>query len=122
VSVTNSANVSYPATITAGAADTAARGEIKAQPEANTNQMTENKTTKQVSTEEVKTLTDEMNKFMQLINSDIQFVFHEKMQRLIVQVVDTKEGKVLKEFPPHELLDTMAKIKEYVGLLLDKKA
>lgn len=66
-------------------------------------------------------LTAEMTKFMQLINSDIQFQLHEETKQLIVQVVDTRDGKILKEFPPHELLDTMAKIKEYVGVLLDKK-
>ncbi|GBG57941.1 flagellin [Sporomusaceae bacterium FL31] len=66
-------------------------------------------------------LTAEMTKFMQLINSDIQFQLHEETKQLIVQVIDTRDGKVLKEFPPHELLDTMAKIKEYVGVLLDKK-
>ncbi|MPN54839.1 hypothetical protein SDC9_202516 [bioreactor metagenome] len=59
---------------------------------------------------------------MEMINSDIQFQLHEKTKQLIVQVVDMRDGKVLKEFPPHELLDTMAKIQEYVGLLLDKKA
>lgn len=72
--------------------------------------------------EDVTKMTSEMSKFMQLINSDIQFQLHEETKQLIVQVVDTRDGTVLKEFPPHELLDTMAKIREYVGILLDKKA
>ena len=63
-----------------------------------------------------------LNKFMENINSDIKFIYHEKSQRMMVQVVDTKEHKVLKEFPPSELLDIMANIREYVGVLLDKKA
>ncbi|QDR81942.1 flagellar protein FlaG [Sporomusa termitida] len=64
----------------------------------------------------------EMTKFMQLANSDLQFELHEGTQQLIVQVVDIKTNTVLKEFPPHEFLDTIAKIREFVGFLLDKKA
>lgn len=67
-------------------------------------------------------VTDRMNKLMELMNTDLQFSLHEKTKRLIVQMVDKRDGTVLKEFPPHELLDTIANIQEYVGMLLDKKA
>lgn len=75
----------------------------------------------QLSSDDVKNITQELNKFLQLLNSDLQFVVHEKTKKLMVQVIDTTNHKVLKEFPPHELLDTIAKIRDYVGLLLDKK-
>ncbi|NLP40635.1 MAG: flagellar protein FlaG [Veillonellaceae bacterium] len=76
---------------------------------------------KPLSERELSELTYEMNKFLEMVNSDIQFSVHEKTNRLIVRVVDTRDNKVLKEFPPHEMLDTIAKIRDYVGLLLDKK-
>ena len=76
----------------------------------------------QRSRDDVKNITQELNKFFQYINADLQFAMHEKTQQLMVQVVDTKENKVLREFPSHELLDTIANIREYVGILLDKKA
>lgn len=76
---------------------------------------------KPIGEEELSALTYEMNKFLEMINSDIQFSLHEKTKRLIVRVVDTRDNRVLKEFPPHEMLDTIAKIREYVGFLLDKK-
>ncbi len=72
--------------------------------------------------EKLEAMSAEMTKFMQLANSDIQFELHEETKRLIVQVVDSKTNTVLKEFPPHEFLDTIAKIREFVGFLLDKKA
>lgn len=75
-----------------------------------------------LSKQDVSELTEEMNKFLELINSDIQFKLHDKTKQLIVQVVDTRDNKVLKEFPPHEMLDTLARIRDYVGLLLDKRA
>ncbi len=64
----------------------------------------------------------DLNKIMQLVNADLRFTLHEETQRLIVQLVDSKDQKVLKEFPPHELLDTLAAIRNYIGVLLDKKA
>lgn len=78
--------------------------------------------TNPLSHDEAEQVTDKMNKLMQLMNTDLQFSLHEKTKRLIVQMVDKRDGTVLKEFPPHELLDTIANIQEYVGLLLDKKA
>ena len=75
-----------------------------------------------LSREDAEHITREMNKFFQLIDANLQFAMHEKTKQLMVQVVDTKENKVLREFPSHELLDTMANIREYVGIMLDKKA
>lgn len=72
-------------------------------------------------TENLKESMNEMNKAMEALNSNIQFTWHEKTGRLIVQVVDIKKGEVLKEFPPHEFLDTMAKIRDYIGMILDIK-
>ena len=63
----------------------------------------------------------DLNKIMQLVNADLRFTLHEETQRLIVQLIDSKDQKVLKEFPPHELLDTLAAIRNYIGVLLDKK-
>lgn len=75
----------------------------------------------QVTEEELRPVTQEFNKLFQYLNTDIQFELHERTQRLMVQVVDTKTDKVLREFPPEELLDTIANIQEYVGVLLDKR-
>lgn len=71
---------------------------------------------------DVDLLSQTLNKFMESINADLQFVIHTKTHRMMVQLVDPKNQKVLKEFPPHELLDTLAAISDYVGALLDKKA
>ncbi|MPL97841.1 hypothetical protein SDC9_44036 [bioreactor metagenome] len=77
---------------------------------------------KQSGPEQMKTVTDEMNKLMQMLDTDLQFALHERTNRLMVQIYDTKEQKILREYPAHELLDTLAAIHEYVGILLDKKA
>ena len=66
-------------------------------------------------------ITNELNKFMQSMNTDIQFLLHTKTSTLMVQVEDRKTHKILKECPAHELLDMVARIREYVGIFLDKK-
>lgn len=73
------------------------------------------------SREQLNKVTEEMTGIMKLLNTDIKFELHEGSGRWIVKVVDTKENKVLKEYPPQKLLDTIAAIREYVGLLLDEK-
>ena len=58
---------------------------------------------------------------MALQNADLQFSYHEKTARMIVKLVDTKNNEVLREFPPKEFLDMVARIQEYLGALVDKK-
>lgn len=76
---------------------------------------------KSVDPKKVKQMTEAMNQFVESMDVNIRFSVHEKTKQLIVQVVDQTSNKVLKEFPPHEFLDTVAAIRSYVGILLDKK-
>jgi flagellar protein FlaG len=76
----------------------------------------------QLGKKNVEEITDGLNDFMQSINTDLRFVLHRKTDQLMVQVVDIKTNKVLREAPPKEILDTLAKIRDLVGALLDEKA
>lgn len=71
--------------------------------------------------DDVTQVTDVMNKFVQAMNTNIRFKIHEKSNQLMVQVIDQSTNTVLKEFPSQEFLDTVAAIRDYVGILLDKK-
>lgn len=71
--------------------------------------------------EELKTMSAAMNRFVQLMNADLQFEVHTKTNRLMIKFVDTKENQVLKEFPPKDFLDMVASIRDYVGFVVDKK-
>lgn len=77
---------------------------------------------KAVSKQELTQISQDLSKFMEEMSAGIQFVVHEKTNSLMVQVIDAKSSKVLREFPSKEFLDTIANIREYVGFLLDKKA
>lgn len=73
------------------------------------------------SEEELKTMSAAMNRFVQMLNADLQFEVHSQTKQLMVKFVDVKQNKVLKEFPSKEFLDMVASIRDYVGVLVDKK-
>ncbi|MGE4271293.1 MAG: flagellar protein FlaG [Desulfitobacterium sp.] len=75
----------------------------------------------ELTREDVAKLTEQMNKIMKTIDADLQFEMHEETKRLMVRFINNKNHQVIKEFPPKELLDTLAAIQDYVGILLDKK-
>ena len=77
---------------------------------------------KKISKDDMAKMNDALNNFMTAINSDLHFVMHDKAKELMLQVVDRRDNKVLKEIPSHEMLDVIANIRESVGALLDKRA
>ena len=97
---------------------TASKGEFAGKSEVNASVNKSEK--KSVKIEDVQQVTAAMNRILQLSNAGMHFVLHQKTEELMVQFVDSKSGQVLKEFPSHEFLDTMANIGDYVGILLDK--
>lgn len=76
----------------------------------------------ELSEKQLEPVLADLTEFMKSLNTDIEFSVHERTGRMMVKVVDGKSHEVLKEFPPEELLDTIAAISEYVGVLLDRKA
>ena len=65
---------------------------------------------------------ESLNKFMDLMTADIRFSMHQKSNRLMVQLVSAKDQSVLREYPSKEFLDMIANIRDFVGILTDKKA
>ena len=74
------------------------------------------------SAEELKTMSYAMNRFVEMLTADLKFEVHDKTHEIMVKFVNTKTGEVLKEYPPKEYLDMIARIRDYVGMMIDKKA
>jgi len=55
------------------------------------------------------------------MTAELRFKLHVKTGELMVQLVSEKDQKVLREYPPEEFLDMIAKIRDFVGMLLDKR-
>lgn len=52
----------------------------------------------------------------------LQFDIHEDTGRTMVRVVDRETDEVIREIPPEEVLDVVARINEMLGLLVDERA
>jgi flagellar protein FlaG len=75
------------------------------------------KTTK----EELQHLTEQLNKEMSPLNPDIKFQFNDKVEELVVNVIDKNTDKIIRKIPSDEALKIMEKMRELVGALFDKK-
>lgn len=71
------------------------------------------------SQEKIKKAIDTINK--QLSHTECQYGFHEKTNRVTIKIVDKDTDKVIKEFPPEETLEMIAKAWELAGILVDEK-
>jgi flagellar protein FlaG len=71
---------------------------------------------------EVESAVESINDAVEHINRSLRFSVHEDTQRIIVRVVNTRTDEVIKELPPEDVLDTVARIREMIGLLIDERA
>lgn len=81
---------------------------------------------KDISDEDLKEITEKevstANKLMSVLNSKLKFVTDERSKTgLVVQIISKETGELVRQIPPEELLDLMARLKETViGIFLDK--
>jgi len=71
--------------------------------------------------EKLQDLTKQLNKEMAPLNPDIKFSYNDKVNELVVNVVDKNTDKVIRKIPSDEALKIMEKMRELVGALFDDK-
>ena len=72
--------------------------------------------------ETVSYMMQELNELMSKINCNLEFQYHKEVNMMSVRMLDKKTHEVIKEVPPEEMLDQMAKAREWLGAFLDKNA
>ena len=65
-------------------------------------------------------MTKELNELMSKINCNLEFQYHKEVNMMSVRMLDKKTHEVIKEVPPEDMLDQMAKAREWLGAFLDK--
>ncbi len=70
--------------------------------------------------EKVRKAISEMTKNVKS-NAEAVFGIHDKTNRVTIKMVDKETKKVIKEFPPEETLDMIARIWEVAGIMVDEK-
>ena len=74
----------------------------------------------QEDNEKVRKAISEMTKNVKS-NAEAVFGIHDKTNRVTIKMVDKDTKKVIKEFPPEETLDMIAKVWEIAGIMVDEK-
>ena len=54
-------------------------------------------------------------------NSEVIFGIHDATNRVTIKVVDKGTKEVIREFPPEETLDMIAKVWELAGIMIDER-
>ena len=81
----------------------------------------EGKSLHEVSPDKVKEAIDEINKKIRPTNTQCEFKYHEKTNRISITVRDRGTDEVIREIPPEKTLDMIAKSLELAGILVDEK-
>ncbi len=63
----------------------------------------------------------ELNLQMKELNTDIEFSFDKDLESLYIKVKEKSSGKVIRTIPSEELMRFYKKMKEFIGIIFDKK-
>ncbi|GIO26428.1 flagellar protein FlaG [Ornithinibacillus bavariensis] len=77
--------------------------------------------TKEVTVSKVETAIKKMNDFIEPLETNLKFQFHEELHEYYVAIVNPITNEVIKEIPPKKMLDMYAAMADYMGFLIDKK-
>jgi len=62
----------------------------------------------------------QINKTMETYNTELRFSIHEASGEVMVQVINTEDGSVIREIPPEPILEIVAYVKKMLGIIVDK--
>lgn len=74
---------------------------------------------RQADNEKIKKTVEQLNKKM--THSEAVFGIHEGTNRVMIKIVDRDTKELIKEYPPEQTLDMIAKVWELAGILVDEK-
>jgi len=75
----------------------------------------------EIPREQVEKAAEKLNRMMGIIDKKLQFTVHEKSNRIMVKVIDTKTDEVLEEIPSKKILDMLSSFTDIIGLMVDKR-
>ena len=70
--------------------------------------------------EAVKNMTDALNELMDKTNVNLEFDYNKEVNLLSVKMLEKGTDKVIKEFPPEEMVENMIKARDWLGAFIDR--
>lgn len=74
-----------------------------------------------VNKEELETIVNKLNEFVNPVETSIQFELHEQLNEYYVKVINKETEEVVREIPPKKMLDMYAAMAELMGLIVNEK-
>lgn len=60
-------------------------------------------------------------KFVRVRNTRFEFSVHEGTEKIMVKVIDEETNEIIREIPPEQILNMVAKMWELAGILVDER-
>ena len=97
----------------------AAAPAVKAENKDAQNTSADSRETRQAENDKIKKAVEQLNKKMP--HSEAVFGIHDETNRVMIKIVDRDTKEVIREYPPEETFDMIAKVWELAGILVDEK-
>lgn len=81
----------------------------------------DNKNDEKLSKIDAQSMIESMNKFLQTADAQLEFVYHEELSEYYVTIINPSTDEVIREIPSKKLMDIHAAMKEFIGILVDRK-
>jgi flagellar protein FlaG len=63
---------------------------------------------------------DKLEKTYRAFNRKLKFYLNEEIGRVVVKVIDAETDKLIKEIPPQEIQELVARIQQAIGVMVDE--
>ncbi len=76
----------------------------------------------EISEDDLKVQVDLLNDTLRTFDKRLRFNIHTETEQIYTHVIDAETEEILREIPPEEVLDMVARLDEMVGLIVDERA
>ena len=66
-------------------------------------------------------IVEEASKALEIVNTELSFKIHEGTGRPVIQLIEAGTDRVVREIPPEKMLDIVAGIWDWAGIIVDRK-
>lgn len=70
---------------------------------------------------EINNVENEEKKNFELIDMHFRFKIHKPTNEIVVQIINSQTGEVVREFPPEKILNMISEFLKMAGLIIDEK-
>lgn len=70
---------------------------------------------------EINNVENEEKKNFELIDMHFRFKIHKPTNEIVVQIINSQTGEVVREFPPEKILNMISEFLKMSGLIIDEK-